>query len=252
MTPIVVDCETFPLDDVEQYLTPLPEVIKPDLGKITAAKNLVDPAKVAADIEKRQSIAMDDYEEAVMAREAKRLKMIDDCALDADLGRVVALGWMFASDTQARVVVCKNESEEKFALEQLWRDYTASYNPQLVTYGGLKFDLPLLMRRSLYLGLRFPKLNLDRYRTTHLDLKEHLSHNGILTWRSLKFYLNRFGLQNDDLTTGADIGALVKAGQWDEVTAHCRADVLGTKRLAMRLGLIPVTVNEPAVAEGAF
>jgi predicted PolB exonuclease-like 3'-5' exonuclease len=176
--------------------------------------------------------------------------MIDECALDVDLGRPVCIGWMFASDTEPRVLVCENEAEERFALEQVARDYAAVTNPQLVTFSGLRFDLPFLMRRALYLGVRFPIWNLDRYKTPHLDLQAYLSHNGLLKWRSLKFYLNRFGIASDDMTTGAEIGAMVKAGDWAGVKAHCAADVLGTKKLAQRLGLIKVT--QPAVAEGVF
>jgi hypothetical protein len=250
MTPIILDIETFPLDDAEQYLTPLPELAPPDLDAITPGANLVKEDAILRDLERRRAKATAEHKEAIAAQQAKWQSMIDECALDVDLGRAVCIGWMFASDTEPRVLTCWNEADERFALEQVARDYAAVTNPQLVTFSGLRFDLPFLMRRALYLGVRFPIWNLDRYKTPHLDLQAYLSHNGLLKWRSLKFYLNRFGIASDDMTTGAEIGAMVKAGDWAGVKAHCAADVLGTKKLAQRLGLIEVT--QPAVAEGVF
>jgi predicted PolB exonuclease-like 3'-5' exonuclease len=250
MTPIIVDCETFPLDNVEDYLDPPAPPEPPDLDAIKAPSNWVDQEKIAANIEKQRAAAIQAHTVAQFEQAAKWQDTLDSCALHADLGRFVAVGWMFADDPKPRVITCKNETDEKFALEQFWRDFTTTTNPQLVTYNGLSFDLPYLMRRSLFLGLRYPILNLDRYRTPHLDLMQHLSFNGVLTRRSLKFYLNRFNIPNEDSTTGREIGGMVKAGDWAGVSAHCAADVMGTKQLAQRLGLIERTAAK--VAEGAF
>jgi predicted PolB exonuclease-like 3'-5' exonuclease len=251
VTPIVCDIETAPLEDVEQYLDPPSPLEPPDLAAITASKNLVDPAKILADIEKRQKLAMAEYAVAQFQQAAKWQETIDSCALHPDLGRIVCLGWTMLGDPKPRTITCKDATDERFALVQFWRDYTTATNPQLVTYNGLSFDLPYLQRRSLYLGVRFPPLNLDRFRTPHLDLMQHLSFNGVLTRRSLKFYLNRFNIPNEDSTTGREIGAMVKAGDWAGVSAHCAADVMGTRALAQRLGLIERTTS-PKVAEGAF
>jgi len=61
-----------------------------------------------------------------------------------------------------------------------------------------------------------------------------------LPYRSLSFYAKRFGLDVPaDDTTGADIARLVAAGDWDGVTAHCRADVIKTRELARRIGVLP-------------
>jgi predicted PolB exonuclease-like 3'-5' exonuclease len=253
MSAIIVDVETYPLDDVEQYLTPLPEIPPPNLDAIQPAKNLVDPVKVAADLEKRKAAALKDYDDALIAQHAKRQAQIDGASLDPDLGRIVAIGWQVWGEPTVQVRVCRDTGDEAHDLEMFWRDYRALRDPQLVTFSGLRFDLPYLMRRSLYLGVKCPKLVIDRYRTNHLDLQAVLSYNGVLTWRSLKFYMARFGIPDDDPTTGKDIVGMVRAGDWDGVAAHCAADVRGTAALAQRLGLIeaPRQVQAP-IAEGAF
>jgi hypothetical protein len=245
---IVVDIETCAIEDVDQYLDPVEPLMPPDLDAIQPAKNLVDPAKIAADIEKRRKQAVEDYERAVREQERKRAERIDGCGLDPDLCRVAAIGWQFAGEPSPQVRVCRTTSEERDALEYFWRD---AMDRTFVTFNGLTFDLPVLMRRSLYLGIGYPLLNLDRYRTPHIDLLRTLTFNYAIDrkyWHGLKFYLARFGYAVDDLHTGADIAGLIKAGDWAAVAAHCEADVKGTHWLAQRIGAMRV----PQEATGAF
>lgn len=108
----------------------------------------------------------------------------------------------------------------------------------LVGFNILAFDLPVLLRRSQYLGLTAPYINLDRYRTPHCDLMQKLSFNGALKFHSLTFYGKRFAVGVPDATKGSDIAALVQAENWAAVEAHCRADVETTAALAERLGLL--------------
>jgi predicted PolB exonuclease-like 3'-5' exonuclease len=201
-----VDIETAAIDDAAQYIEP-----------VEAPANYKDPAKIAEYVATAQA------------------KAVDRCGLDPDLCRIVALGWMFPGEPSPQVRVCKTVTEEKDTLEYFWRDVQEA---TLVTFNGLKFDLPVLMRRSLYLGIPYPRLSLDRYRTPHIDLFNQLTYNGTIQGHSLKFYLSRFNIATDDLTSGKDIAALVKAGEWAAVATHCQSDVIGTKDLALRIGAI--------------
>jgi uncharacterized protein YprB with RNaseH-like and TPR domain len=208
-TPLIVDLETVSIADAEQYLT----------DPITAPSNWKDPEKIAAYI-----------------ADATK-SQLNKCALDPDLARIVALGYIFQDSNTPVVHVIKDEATEQWALTEFWRHViTAGNSPrQLVTFNGLRFDLPVLMRRSLYLGVPYPKLNLDRYRTIHLDLYDILTYHGVLPAHSLRFYCARFGILIDDLTTGKDIAQLVAEGNLDAVVAHCQADVMATQALARRV-----------------
>ncbi len=62
--------------------------------------------------------------------------------------------------------------------------------------------------------------------------------------RSLHAFCKRFGIPVTDTISGADIPALVAAGEWDQVKAHCISDVEATLALARRLGVV-----NPAMAE---
>jgi len=59
-----------------------------------------------------------------------------------------------------------------------------------------------------------------------------------LTYRSLGFYCTRFGITVPDEVTGAEVGALVEAGDWPKVHDHVRADVAKTAELARRIGVL--------------
>jgi hypothetical protein len=94
------------------------------------------------------------------------------------------------------------------------------------------------MARSRLLGIDAPLLNLDRYRSPHPDLMQILTFRGAIPARSLTWFAKRFGLPITDETTGADIGPLVQAGNYEAVRAHCTSDLELTHALAVRLGLI--------------
>lgn len=216
-SPLVTDIETVAIDDAAGFLEP-----------IEAPSNYKDPAKIA------------EYVANAAAKAADR------CALDPDLCRVVAIGAMASSDEIPVVWLCQNEAAEKTALEMFWQNVVASSGAhrRLVTFCGLTFDLPILLRRSQYLNVDAPVLNLDRYRTPHIDVVQKLTFNGAIKGHGLKFYARRFGIPFDDEVAGADIPTLVREGHWDAVQAHCISDTQLTAALARRLGYF--AVPEPA------
>ena len=109
-----------------------------------------------------------------------------------------------------------------------------------IMYNSLGFDLPILQRRSLYLNVQAPILNLDKYRSPHLDLlQQRMSLNGTKPYRKLSWYAKRFGLDVPaDETSGKDIGAMVTAGDWAGIAAHCSCDVRLTRALAVLMGYV--------------
>lgn len=213
MSTLILDIETFALADADQYLEP-----------VSAPANYKDPVKI---------------EQYCVER---RAELLAKCALDADLCEIVAIGWHRDIDAECRVLHRGTATDEAAMLRAFWNH--AEDAAAMVGFNLLSFDLPILIRRSQYLGLPVPPLNLDRYKTPHIDLMERLSFNGKIKAHSLDFYCRRFGIACDDTHSGADVDALVKAGEWEAIAAHCRADVEKTRALAARLGY--VTITEPA------
>ena len=132
------------------------------------------------------------------------------------------------------VLSCVDEGEEVAALRLLWTDVfdkeERSVRP-IVGFNHLVFDLRVLLARSMLLGVSPPYINLDKYRTPHIDLMDRLTFGGKLPARSLKWFAKRFGLPVDDSVSGADIAVLAAAGDWLAIEAHCRSDIRLTKAL---------------------
>lgn len=211
VSPCVFDLETAGLDNAADYLEP-----------VQPAKNLVDPAKVKADIEKRTA-----------ERDEK-------LALDWNVGRIVALGW-WTEQGGEQCRVCLNEREEAAVIAEFWR---VSLHRTLVGFACKGFDLRYLIQRSRLLGLVHPSLDLGKY-----------SHKGIedlyltLTFgdgtyeqgamrRTLHAFCRRFDIPITDALSGKDIAGLVADGDWASVEQHCLSDVQLTLALARRLGVV--------------
>ena len=209
MSALVFDVESYPIDGAAAYLEPA-----------TAPSNYVKPEAIAAYIEKANA------------------EQLTKAALDVDLARIVAIGISVGDVPIAQVA--RNESEEADILTKFWRRVMVQPRPTLIGFNCLGFDLPLLLRRSLYLNVTAPRLQMSKYRHDGIeDLMLSLSFDGALRYRGLGFYVRRFGLDVPaDEHSGASIAGLVASGDWDAVAAHCRCDVASTMALAKRMGVL--------------
>lgn len=204
----VVDIETVPIPNAAEFL---------DLSDISAPSNWKDEEKIRAYCQEKQA------------------DMVAKAALDLDLCQIVAMGWQREDWSEPEVYTTQTRTSEAEILTAFWHELDDRVT---VGYNSLGFDLPVLLRRSLYLGVPAPRLSLNKYRTSHLDLQQILSHEGTKPYRSLNWYCKRWGITVPDDTAGKDIGRLVAEGDWEAVRAHCRADVLKTKALAERVGVL--------------
>lgn len=211
MSPLIVDIECVGIDTASDFLEP-----------VEAPSNY----KNAEAIEKYIAEAT--------------AKAIDRCGLDPDLCRIVALGAGEVDGTDS-VVLCRDEETEAAALEALTKRLTnaAGVTRTLISFHGFGYDLPVLMRRAQYLGVSFPVLNIDRYRSPHIDLMQRLTFNGAIKAHKLSFYASRFGMPVLDDCDGSQIAQLVRDGNWAAVESHCRSDLRLTRFLAQKLKLIP-------------
>lgn len=216
---LVFDIETFPMPDCAQYLT----------EPVEAPANYKDPVKIAAYVED------------------KRMRQVLEAGLDLDLCEIAAIGWWW-SDGQRHHEGCvsrQTESESEL-LQDFWNVAAGS---ELIGFNCLHFDLPVLLRRSLYLNVPALSVSVDKYRHDGVsDIAEVLTFGGRMKWRSLAFYAKRFGISHDDSVKGDQIADLVAIGQWDKVCEHVKADVQTTRLLAERIGLIQPVATPEAVA----
>ena len=215
---LVFDIETAPLSGVAEYLT----------EPIEAPGNYKDPEKIKAYVaEKRQA-------------------QVDRAALDLDLCEIAAIGIGLPLAAYAQT---RGTTSEADMLRGFWSFVrnTQKEGGILVGFNCLSFDLPILLRRSLYLGIETPQIPVDKYRHDGVvDVLDVLTFSGKVTMRSQAFYCKRFGIPYNTIS-GAEVPGLVRAGLWSDIDAHVRADVAATTALAARVGLIHVPVTEEAV-----
>lgn len=206
---LVFDLETYPIDGAKDYLEP-----------VSAPSNYVKPEAIANYVAKESA------------------NQVGKCALDPDLCRVVALG-AYRSDEDWSVDLAITEDAERDLLLNFWDALGPYPYPKLIGFNVLGFDLPVLIRRSQYLGIPTKPIALGRFKHPDVDdLMKLLDFDGAIKTHSLKFYARRFGVLVPDPIDGKDIGALVTAGEWDKVSSHCKADLFTTAALARRLGVL--------------
>ena len=210
---VVLDLETFGPDGAVLTL----------LEEPTAARNLKDPEKIAADIaDKRQ------------ARDKA-------CSLDPYGGRIVCVGWQ--TESERLVSCCPTEDEERDAICAVAIAIRAA-SRHVIGFVCLRFDIPWLITRARLLDVDFPDLDLRKYGNRDItDLQALLTFDGTAPdgafKRSLANFARRFGIPVHDTTTGAEVAAMVREGRWDDIEAHCASDLDLTVALAERLRLIP-------------
>lgn len=236
MNYIIVDIETVAIDDARAFVPP------PDLEHITPPTNYKKADAIADYIATRKVELKADYERDVTER----------AALDWNLNRIVAMGWL-RTDTSINHSVsafAETEEGEALLLADFWRQ---AEDRRIVGFCARTFDVPTLIQRSRLLGVRHPKVHIDRFgRGDVLDVRDMLTFDDAryesIMPRTLKAFARRFGIPVHDDVNGASVPSLVRAGEWDQVIAHVKSDVQLTLALAQKCGVIPTPTERPLAA----
>lgn len=206
---LFLDLETIGHDRAEDWLDP-----------VEPAGNLKDPEKIKASVIEKTA--------------SRRAKL----GLDPHTARIVVIGTQPENGVDPVISQLTTEDDEFCDLHVLalaLRDH-----PIICGYYIRQFDLPMLMRRAQLLDVDFPRIDLRRYSNPDvIDLYDVITFDGTLQNGAMKLTLDavcrRFGIVVEDAHTGADVEALVAAGDYAAVAAHCRADLDRTRQLAARL-----------------
>jgi|WetSurMetagenome_2_1015567.scaffolds.fasta_scaffold278743_2 hypothetical protein len=132
-------------------------------------------------------------------------------------------------------IICKTEQDEREALIVLRRvkaqaDTGVAVDSRWITFNGLSFDCPVLETRALLLGLPSFHMDIRKYGSKNIvDLYAELTFFGsdgaAILSRSQQSLAHRFGYVSTDTLDGSMVPSLVAEGRYDEVAAHCQADV---------------------------
>jgi len=134
--------------------------------------------------------------------------------------------------------------------------------PQIVSFNGRGFDVPVLKYRAMVHGLSCPRWfnegdkwnNYDaRYSPTyHLDLLEVLSDFGASARCSMHEVASAFGVPGKLDTAGDDVRGMFEAGQINEIRNYCETDVCTTLLTYLRWQLFNGALSEGAYARAVL
>src|SRR6201997_4088797 len=118
----------------------------------------------------------------------------------------------------------------------------AELSPQLVTFNGSSFDLPVLRYRAMVHGVTAPglaaRLYFNRYTEDAVDLCDVLSSFNSQGKATLHELCRVMGLPGKpDGITGAEVEKYYRDGHIREIAEYCESDVLNTYRVWLRYEL---------------
>ncbi|RLB52904.1 MAG: hypothetical protein DRJ42_13480 [Deltaproteobacteria bacterium] len=122
--------------------------------------------------------------------------------------------------------------------------FVGQARPDLVTYNGRKFDLPVLTNRMLHHGIPFPAYYSDRdyrYRYSdrgHLDLADILTDFGATRMPKLDHVARLSGMPGKMDDDGSMVEPLYHEGRLDEIREYCLHDVVQTTFVFLRVQLL--------------
>ncbi|HEY2627481.1 MAG TPA: 3'-5' exonuclease [Usitatibacter sp.] len=182
--------------------------------------------------------------------------------LPAHVQKVVAISCALRSDEGFKVWSLGTASDPEAEIVRRFFDGLAKYTPQLVSWNGSGFDLPVLHYRSLVHGIAAPiywdqgendrefKFNnyLSRFHSRHLDLMDVLAGYQNRAWAPLDEIAQLCGLPGKLGMEGSQVYEAWKRGEIDAIRAYCETDVANTYLLYLRFRLIRGELDDAGYA----
>ena len=173
------------------------------------------------------------------------------------LHRVVAISCVLRTDDDVRVWSLGGPEEGEAGIVARFFDGIERYKPQLVSWNGGGFDLPVLQYRALIHALpgccywdqgdndRDFKFNnyLARYHARHTDLMDVLASYNQRLFAPLDDMAKLCGLPGKLGMDGSQVFAAYARGEIGAIRAYCETDVANTYLLYLRFQLIRGTLD---------
>jgi 3'-5' exonuclease len=182
--------------------------------------------------------------------------------LPAHVQRVVAISCALRSDEGVRVWSLGSPADSEPDIVKRFFDGIEKYTPQLVSWNGSGFDLPVLHYRAMIHGIpgccywdqgdndREFKFNnyLARYHSRHTDLMDVLaSYNG-RAFAPLDEMAQLCGFPGKLGMEGSQVYGAWQRGEIEAIRNYCETDVANTYLLFQRFQLIRGALNPDAYA----
>jgi 3'-5' exonuclease len=203
--------------------------------------------------------SMTDSAVAQLAQQRRRQSHGNDF-LPHHLHRICAISCALRDDSGLRIWSLGKPTDDEKSLVGRFFDGIEKYTPQLVSWNGGGFDLPVLHYRAMVHGISAPRYwdmgeedrdfkwnnYISRYHTRHLDLMDLLA---MFTGRAnapldelakLCCFPGKLGMD------GSKVHDAVLAGNLAEVRSYCETDVANTLLLYVRFQLLRGAATQQA------
>jgi predicted PolB exonuclease-like 3'-5' exonuclease len=184
--------------------------------------------------------------------QAKRREASGSEFLSYEQQRVVAISIVLRTQDQFRVWSLGDPTASEAELIQRFYDGIDKYTPDLVSWNGGGFDLPVLHYRALRHGIVAPRYweagdedqafrfnnYLNRYHSRHLDLMDVLSSYQARARVSLQAAALLLGLPGKLGMSGDKVWDAWLDGRIDVIRNYCETDVLNTYLIFLRFELM--------------
>ncbi|OGA18676.1 MAG: 3'-5' exonuclease [Betaproteobacteria bacterium RIFCSPLOWO2_02_FULL_63_19] len=192
-----------------------------------------------------------DHDVAEFAFQRRRASSGSDF-LQLHLQRVVAIACALREGDTFRVWSLGTPADGEAEIIRRFFDGIEKYTPQLVSWNGSGFDLPVLHYRSMALGLsaarywdmgdddrdfRFNNY-INRYHTRHLDLMDLLALYQPRAYVGLDDLARLCGFPGKLGMDGSMVGEAFRAGRIEEIRNYCETDVVNTYLVFLRFQLL--------------
>jgi 3'-5' exonuclease len=156
--------------------------------------------------------------------------------------RVIAIGSLWLGRDYRVKQLDVIDGDER-AMLAAFSQRVARHRPQLVTFNGRPFDLPVIALRALChgvpLGWYYREGTRNRYSDAgHLDLCDWLADHGATRAGSLDALARLIGLPGKVGIDGSMVEGLFAAGDLEAIRRYCLSDVVQTALLFLRFQLL--------------
>jgi len=166
------------------------------------------------------------------------------------LQRIVCISALYIKDGKLSLF---SLTADKFSEKEILAKFFRAFNdietlPQLISWNGSGFDIPVLIYRAMQYDLSAPWLfeeggriknmrfdnYVNRFHTRHLDLMDRFSQYGASRREAMDIVASLYGLPGKTDVDGSMVGALVSSGDWQTLSIYCESDVMNTWLIYLR------------------
>jgi predicted PolB exonuclease-like 3'-5' exonuclease len=216
------------------------------------------------------SAALSDDEVAELAFQQRRAKTGNDF-IQLHLQRIVTISCVLRTSEGLKVWSLAEPTHGEGEIIQRFFDGIEKFTPQIVSWNGCGFDIPVLHSRGMLHGVSAPRYwdmgdgdyadsrdfkwnnYISRYHTRHLDLMDLLALYNARANAPLDDLAKLFGFPGKLGMDGGKVWEAWQSGKITEIRDYCETDVINTYLVYNRFRRLRGELTaEEEIAEGEF